>query len=81
VTAEDGNGGRAETTVTIEVTDVDETEQTLLQRYDVDISGCIELVEARTAVGDYFASPRGTNLSLEEARQVVGLFFGCRLSQ
>ena len=50
----------------------------LLVRYDADNDECIQLAEARVAVGDYFAPPRGSQLSLEDARKVVGLFFACR---
>ena len=53
----------------------------LLVRYDADNDGCIQLAEARVAVGDYFAPPRGSKLSLEDARAVVGLYFNCRNRQ
>ena len=45
--------------------------------YDDDHDGCIELPEARTAIGDYFAPPIGSRLSLEEARKAIGLYFEC----
>ena len=50
----------------------------LLVRYDADNDRCIQLAEARVAVGDYFSPPKGSKLSLEDAREVVGLLFGCR---
>ena len=51
----------------------------LLVRYDtINTDGCIDLAEARLAVGDYFELPRGSKLSLEDARKVVGLHFECR---
>ncbi len=80
VTASDGNGGSVDVTVTIMVTDVDET-QPLLTRYDDNTDGCIQLAEARTAVGDYFERPKGSRLSLEDARKVVGLYFDCKNRQ
>ena len=51
------------------------TGETLLDRYDDDKDGWIKLDEARIAVGDYFVAPKGTVLSLEDARKVVGLYF------
>ena len=50
-------------------------EMTLLERYDDGDDGWIQLEEARDAVGDYFVEPKGTVLSLEDARKVVGLYF------
>ena len=50
-------------------------EMTLLERYDDGDDGWIQLDEARDAVGDYFVEPKGTVLSLEDARKVVGLYF------
>ena len=56
-------------------------EMTLLERYDDGDDGYIQLVEARAAVGDYFVEPKGTVLSLEDARKVVGLYFEYKNSQ
>ena len=50
-------------------------EMTLLERYDDDKDGWIQLVEARDAVGDYFGPPKGVKLSLADTRKVVGLYF------
>ena len=50
-------------------------EMTLLERYDEGDDGWIQLEEARVAVGDYFFKPKGSKLSLEDARKVVGLYF------
>jgi hypothetical protein len=50
-------------------------EMTPLEEYDGDKDGWIQLEEARVAVGDYFVEPKGTVLSLEDARKVVGLYF------
>ena len=50
-------------------------EMTLLDRYDADDDGWIQLEEARVAVGDYFAPPKGEKLSLDDTRKVVGLYF------
>ena len=50
-------------------------EMTLLERYDDGDDGWIQLEEARVAVGDYFFKPKGSKLSLEDARKVVGLYF------
>ena len=78
VTATDTSRDDDEVTVTITVTDVDETQPPLLTRYDTDGDGCLQLAEARVAIGDYFGPPRGSKLSLEDAREVVGLHFTCR---
>ena len=56
-------------------------EMTLLGRYDDGDDGWIQLDEARDAVGDYFVEPKGTVLSLEDARKVVGLYFEYKNSQ
>jgi len=53
----------------------------LVERYDDNNDRCIQLDEARDAVGDYFGPPRGISLSLEDARTVVGLHFECRNRQ
>ena len=50
-------------------------EMTLLDRYDADKDGLIQLQEARVAVGDYFGPPKGVKLSLDDTREVVGLYF------
>ena len=50
-------------------------EMTLLDRYDDGGDGWIQLEEARVAVGDYFFKPKGSKLSLADARKVVGLYF------
>ena len=47
----------------------------LLAKYDDDKDGYIQLGEARDAVGDYFVDPKGSELSLVDARKVVGLYF------
>ena len=47
----------------------------LLVKYDGDKDGWIQLAEARVAVGDYFGPPKGEKLSLDDAREVVGLYF------
>ncbi len=51
VAARDGNGGRADVTVAIDVIDVNE-DQSLLERYD-DNNNRIDKDEAITAVEDY----------------------------
>ena len=60
-------------------------EMTLLERYDADDDGdkdgWIQLKEARVAVGDYFAEPKGEKLSLADTRKVVGLYFEYKRSQ
>ena len=50
-------------------------EMTLLDRYDANDDGWIQLEEARVAVGDYFAPPKGEKLSLDDTRKVAGLYF------
>ena len=52
-----------------------EAEDPLLAKYDDDNDGWIQLDEARVAVGDYFSSPKGSELSLADTRKVVGLYF------
>ena len=56
-------------------------EMTLLERYDDGDDGWIQLEEARVAVGDYFLNPKGSKLSLEDARKVVGLYFEYKRQQ
>ena len=56
-------------------------EMTLLERYDDGDDGWIQLEEARVAVGDYFFKPKGSKLSLEDARKVVGLYFDYKRQQ
>ena len=53
----------------------------LLAKYDGDKDGWIQLEEARVAVGDYFAEPKGEKLSLADTRKVVGLYFEYKNSQ
>ena len=53
VTATDPDGESAMIDVTINVTDVEEVEQTLLERYDADDSGAIEKSEMIQAINDY----------------------------
>ena len=69
--------------VAVRVRDVDEVEagDSLLARYDDDKDGWIQLKEARVAVGDYFAEPKGEKLSLADTRKVVGLYFEYKNSQ
>ena len=69
--------------VTITVSDVDDVEagDPLLAEYDTDKDGWIQLEEARVAVGDYFAEPKGEKLSLADTRKVVGLYFEYKNSQ
>ena len=52
-----------------------EAGDTLLAKYDADKDGLIQLQEARVAVGDYFGPPKGVKLSLDDTREVVGLYF------
>ena len=56
-------------------------EDPLLAKYDDDKDGWIQLEEARIAVGDYFAEPKGEKLSLADTRKVVGLYFEYKGSQ
>ena len=72
--------------VMVRVTDVDDMvgpdpADTLLTEYDDDKDGWIDLAEARIAVGDYFRSPKGTYLSLDDTRKVVGLYFEYKRQQ
>ena len=53
----------------------------LLAAYDGDKDGWIQLEEARVAVGDYFAQPKGEKLSLADTRKVVGLYFEYKTRQ
>ena len=69
--------------VAVRVRDVDDAEagDPLLDRYDDNKDGWIQLQEARVAVGDYFGPPRGVKLSLDDTRNVVGLYFAYKNSQ
>ena len=69
--------------VMVTVTDVDDAEagDPLLAEYDGDGDGSINLEEARVAVGDYFAQPKGEKLSLADTRKVVGLYFAYKNRQ
>ena len=69
--------------VMVTVTNVDDAEagDPLLAKYDGDKDGWIQLVEARVAVGDYFAQPKGEKLSLADTRKVVGLYFAYKNRQ
>ena len=53
----------------------------LLAEYDADKDMWIQLDEARAAVGDYFVEPKGSELSLADARKVIGLYFEYKNSQ
>ena len=75
VTATDGGSPSASAQVTFTLTVGEEAPTTLLVRYDGDKDGWIQLEEARVAVGDYFAPPKGEKLSLDDTRKVVGLYF------
>ena len=80
VAATDPEGASDMITVTITVTEVDDMvgpdpADPLLAKYDGSSDGWIQLEEARVAVGDYFFKPKGSKLSLEDARKVVGLYF------
>ena len=83
VTARDSGGLSDSIDVTITVTGVDDAEagDPLLAKYDGDKDGWIQLVEARVAVGDYFAQPKGEKLSLADTRKVVGLYFAYKNRQ
>ena len=82
VTASDSGGLSDSIDVTITVTNVEEVGgDSLLGRYDADKDGWIQLKEARAAVGDYFAEPKGDKLSLADTRKVVGLYFEYKNSQ
>ena len=72
VTATDPEGAGDMITVTITVTDVDE-ERTLLERYDANDSGEIDLDEVFTAIDDYF--DYDDRLTLEEVFEIVDLYF------
>ena len=66
VTAEDGN-----TTQTYTVT-VTHAESTLLNRYDLNGNGHIDLTEVSTAIDDYFNG----QLTLAEVNALIDLYFG-----
>ena len=70
VMAEDGT---SETyTVTVTVLDMVTPEGTLLDRYDADDSGDIDLSEVSAAIDDYF----NDDLTLDEVSAVIDLYFG-----
>ena len=80
VKATDSDDNMAMREVTVTVTEMDDEptvptpgDGSLMDRYDDDDNGKIDLSEARTAVGHYFAQP--PTLTEAEVRQVVGLYF------
>ena len=76
VTVKAAAGGEMDTiTVTITVTDVDDTTEpmTLLDRYDADDNGEIELDEVFQAIDDYF--DYDDRLTLEQINEIVDLYF------
>ena len=75
VGATDDGSPSASAQVTLTLTVGEEAPTTLLDRYDTDKDGWIQLKEARVAVGDYFGPPQGVELSLDDTRKVVGLYF------
>ena len=75
VSATDGGSPSASAQVTFTLTVGEEAPTTLLVRYDGDEDGWIQLKEARVAVGHYFGPPKGVELSLDDTRKVVGLYF------
>ena len=75
VSATDDGSPSASAQVTFTLTVGEEAPTTLLVRYDADEDGWIKLEEARVAVGDYFGPPKGVELSLDDTRKVVGLYF------
>ena len=81
VSATDDGSPSASAQVTFTLTVGEEAPTTLLVRYDGDKDGWIQLGEARVAVGDYFAPPKGEKLSLDDTRKVVGLYFEYKNSQ
>ena len=81
VSATDDGSPSASAQVTFTLTVGEEAPTTLLVRYDGDKDGWIQLEEARVAVGDYFAPPKGEKLSLADTRKVVGLYFEYKNSQ
>ena len=81
VSATDDGSPSASAQVTFTLTVGEEAPTTLLDRYDAGKDGWIQLEEARVAVGDYFAPPKGEKLSLADTRKVVGLYFEYKNSQ
>ena len=74
VTARDPSGGHDEVTVTITVTDVDETAQTLLQRYDDNNSGAIDKDEMIAAIKEYLFGVGDDVISKEDMIEVIKLY-------
>ena len=82
VSATDDGSPSASDQVTFTLTVVgEEAPTTLLDRYDGDNDGWIQLEEARDAVRDYFAPPKGEKLSLFETKEVVILYFAYKNRQ
>ena len=81
VSATDYGSPSASAQVTFTLTVGEEAPTTLLDRYDADKDRWIQLEEARVAVGDYFAQPKGEKLTLADTRKVVGLYFDYKTRQ
>ncbi len=60
--------------VTVRVTDEDEQAGTLLERYDTDSDGAIDLYEVFAAIDDYFDFGE-ERITLDEVYELVDLFF------
>ena len=75
LSATDDGSPSASAQVTFTLTVGEEAPTTLLVRYDAGKDGWIQLEEARVAVGHYFGPPKGVELSLDDTRKVVGLYF------
>ena len=71
VIARDGRGGEASVAVTITVGAAGSG--TLLERYDANNDGIIDITEALVAIADFFAQP--PQLSIGEALEIVALYF------
>ena len=76
VTATDPDGLTDSVDVTVTVTDVDETTggQTLVERYDADNSGTIELSEVITAIDDYLFGTGPNVPSLADVITLIDLY-------
>ena len=61
--------------VSVTVTDVEETEDTLLEQHDANDNGKIDRDEVLDAIDDYFTPPVGSVITREQVLDLIDLYF------